>query len=380
MQKQGLAKIGSILKVAAINLIITLVLLEIISAIIIETGMINARKPPYSMQHSTQSFWRDINEHFGVWHPSNIKFRHIMNCYDLIYTSNSYGARDIERPYRSAAPRAVFLGDSFIEGMGSKREDRLSELLEKKSGIAHLNFGTSGNFGPVQEYLLYKYLAKNFDHDIILLGILPDNDFTNMDPNIYGKRYIPYWEGSYPDYQLKYSVDSIEVSPWSGKNLDKKGLWQYFLLNFTYTRNAYNYLGAMFDRWKVSKSITRENPKNTSPFADYEEEEFNKMRYSYEQIIEEAAGKKILFFTIPRLRDLLWYCRNGTSPLGEALSDWASQYPNVFFLDLLPLTVERVPVEAWNELFISCDGHWSEQGHHFAAALIYEKFGAELYE
>lgn len=379
MKTRQFARFRSIVKLILVNLLFILVLLEIASAVVIETGIINARKPPYSMKYSTQSFWGDINEHFGVWHPPNSKARHIRNCYDIIYTSNSYGARDIERSHRSTAPRVACLGDSFIEGMGVEREDRLTEWLEEKSGMAHLNFGTSGSFGPVQEYLLYKHLAKEFDHDYIMLGILPDNDFSDLNPDNHGKRFLPYWEGSYPDYQLKTTVDSIELSPWSRRNLNNETLCKYFLLNFTYTRNVYDYLGALYDHWRIRKSITRQNPYDTSPFADYKEEEFNKMRYSYEKIIEEAAGKKVFFFTIPRMRDLLWYRTSGISPLGEALADWAAQYPNVFFLDLLPLTGERVSEENWNELFISCDGHWSPKGHRFSAALIYEKFKDELY-
>ena len=103
------------------------------------------------------------------------------------------------------------------------------------------------------------------------------------------------------------------------------------------------------------------------------------MKYTYEKILEEAGDKKVFFFSIPRVRDLHWYKENGTSPLGTELSAWANQYPNVYFLDLLPLTVETVPAENWHKLFNGCDRHWTEQGHELAAELIYKHFGIKLY-
>ena len=371
-------KAGAILKVIAINLLITLALLEIASFILIESGAIASRKPPYSMKYSIESFWGDVDEHFGVWHPANIRFRHIRNCYDLVYSSNSYGARDLERQRRSSVPRAVVLGDSFVEGMGVERQDRLSERLEEKTGIEHLTFGTSGNFGHVQEYLLYKHLAKEFDHEIVILGILPDNDFQYMYPDRFQDRFYPYLAGEYPDYQLKTTLASVEESNWNPRKMDKTIL-KRFLLNYTYSRNLYDYIGSLLDAGKMRDAAQTANKESGSPFVAYKEADWYKMRYSFEKIVEEAAGKKVLFFTIPRINDLHWYREDGISALGEALSAWAASYPNVYILDLLPLVVERVPFEEWGELFIYCDGHWSEKGHEIGAQLILEHIAAEIY-
>ena len=245
------------------------------------------------------------------------KFRHIRNCYDIVYSSNSYGARDIERSLYSKAPRVIVLGDSFMEGMGVERGERLSEILENQLGIEHLNFGTSGHFGPVHEYLLYKHLAKKFNHEIIILGILPDNDFDDMDSQKRKDRYFPYFEGKYPDYQLKYSIRSLDKSSWKlGNPKDDRPL-KHFLLNYTYTRNLYDYIGALLDNWSLGRNIRQGSYQKISSFVEYDSEKWDMMKYSYEKIIEEAACKKILFFTIPRMKDIWWYKENRTSPLGE---------------------------------------------------------------
>jgi hypothetical protein len=70
--------------------------------------------------------------------------------FDVVRRSNSYGARDIERSPRSTTPRAVVLGDSFVEGIGVELGERVTDLLEKGSGAEYLNFGTAGNFSSIQ--------------------------------------------------------------------------------------------------------------------------------------------------------------------------------------------------------------------------------------
>src|SRR5262245_62400166 len=82
----------------------------------------------------------------------------------MTYRSNSYGARDVERTLTSDRPRVLVLGDSMTEGLGVALEQRFTNLLERETGIEHLNFATSGDFGTTQYYLLYKTLASKFSH------------------------------------------------------------------------------------------------------------------------------------------------------------------------------------------------------------------------
>src|SRR5205823_2999909 len=99
-------------------------------------------------------------------------------CFDAVYRSNSYGARDKDRQKESLGSRRVIvLGDSMIEGFGVDAADRVTDRLERATGIEHLNFGTSGDFGSIQEWLLYTRVKKDFDHSEVMLFMLPDNDF-----------------------------------------------------------------------------------------------------------------------------------------------------------------------------------------------------------
>lgn len=351
------------------GLLLSLIVLEIACAVLVQLDRIPARKPPYTMKNTTQPFWSDLNPHFGVWHFNNRSFRHIRNCFDLEYTSNSYGARDKERQQTYTGNRIAVVGDSFIEGWGVKREDRLTDVLEQKTEIEFLNFGTSGQFGPTQEYLLYKHLAKSFDHTAVIVGILPDNDFEDDYRNP-STRFFPYWEGEYPDYELKYTIESVEQSTFFLQR--PKKFFKHVLLNYTYLRNIYDYIGAVYEARSREEKVASGGFSNDSYYVNYAEAQFNRMRYSYEQIIQEAEGKPILFFAIPRLKDLQWYDQEQTSPLGDALSNWAGQYPNTQFIDFLPLFHERVPKENRMGYYIECDGHWTDKGQQLAAELIME--------
>jgi hypothetical protein len=64
-----------------------------------------------------------------------------------------------------------------------------------------LNFGMSGDFGPLQYLILYKGLAKKFEHKGLIVGFLPDNDFTDNDITFWSQperhtsrlRHRPYY-------------------------------------------------------------------------------------------------------------------------------------------------------------------------------------------
>ena len=66
---------------------------------------------------------------------------------------------------------------------------------EKKLKRNILNFGASGNFGPVQYWLLYEKFAKKFNHNTVIIYFLPDNDFGENDYTNWkgSKRYRPYY-------------------------------------------------------------------------------------------------------------------------------------------------------------------------------------------
>jgi len=150
-------------------------------------------------------------ESWGAWGIPNTLSRQAELCLDVGYRFNSYGARDDERT-RIGKDRWIFLGDSFVEGNGVEEDKRISERLERLTGKQVLNFGMSGDFGPLQYLILYKNLASKFEHNGLMVGFLPDNDFTDNDslfwsqPDRYNSRFRHR-----PYYVLHPSSEKISV-------------------------------------------------------------------------------------------------------------------------------------------------------------------------
>ena len=184
-----LRRLASLAGLALVLLIVTVACLEV------ALRLANALEIVTPQRRVTEApFYQDRDRAFGVWHDPDRDYVPIAECFDVVYSSNSYGARDVERPRRSAAPRVVVLGDSFVEGIGVDREARMTDLLEGQTGIPHLNFGTAGAFSSTQEWKLYETLASDFDHEWLMLFAFPYNDFVENDHERWWEpeRYRPY--------------------------------------------------------------------------------------------------------------------------------------------------------------------------------------------
>ncbi|WAC03790.1 hypothetical protein N7U66_10425 [Lacinutrix neustonica] len=340
-------------------------------SIYIRVAEIKIELPTYTFQN-TQHFWFDLNEDFGTIHLPNASYRQKKYCFDVVYESNSKGFRDQEREINGETKRVVALGDSFIEGIGVSQEDRLTNLLERETGIPHLNYGMAGNFGPTQYMMLYKTLARKYKHEAVLVSLLPSNDFIDDDYEINlrvgGDRYQPFLDGTYPNYELVYYTDSIHKSKARPR---KQGFIHKVLKNFTYSYNMYRYVRAIQKVQTIPDDKLLAASKVPSYF-NYSEKQFNRMRYALEAIKKLAGERPVMVYTIPIFKEIKAYRRHGKNPLGKQLKSVCDAM-GVEYLDLLPLT-KNLSTEDYEALFLSCDGHWSEAGNAFAKAQIESYF------
>ncbi len=342
---------------------ITFVLLEIVLAIYIRAAEIKIELPTYTFQN-THNFWFDLDENFGTLHLPNDEYRQKKYCFDVTYETNSKGFRDAERELQSTDQRVITLGDSFTEGIGVNMEDRLTNLLESNTKIPHLNFGLAGNFGPTQYWMLYKTHAQQYSHDAVLVGILPSNDFIDDDYEIAlkvgGDRYRPFLKGNYPTYEVVYHTKNIEDS----KARPKKPHFIHKLLkNFTYSYNMYYYLRSRRTVSEIPKDQLLEASKVPSYF-NFSSTQFGRLRYTLEAIKELAGNRPVMVYSIPIEREIKAYREHKKNPLGKDLTSLC-EVLQIEYLDLLPKT-DRFTEAEYQDLFLSCDGHWSEAGNAFA--------------
>jgi len=354
----------------AVSLGVFLVAAEVAGYLLL--GVVPARVPSYApFESRADVFWEDLNRDFGVWRRPNVTYRHKRSCFDVTYQSNSVGARDPERKLESSKPRVVVLGDSFIEGFGVESGRRLSDILEVRTGAEHLNFGTSGFFGPTQDLLLYRSLAKPYRHDAVLLGLLPANDFDDDDlafgKIVFANRYRPYLVGEYPDYRIEYFVDNIDKSTYRAPPVSLQSRLAHFLAETSY---AYNVYRSYRDFRPLRIDATDTSWVRKSHYYEFHEDGMQRLRYVLEEIVKEAEGRPVTLLAMPIRDDLEAFRDKGEAPLSRRLDDMSREI-GFRLVDLLP---EFAADEAkWPTYYLSCDGHLSAEGNAAAARVLLDR-------
>jgi hypothetical protein len=345
------------LRVIAVNFLILAVMAELVSLVFVHLKSWPGGKPSYHVSYN--AFWVDSNPVFGAWHRPNGHFVHKAGCYSVEYTTNSYGARDVERSLHSSKPRTIVLGDSFMEGMGLPDDERLSNILERDSGREYLNFGTGSNFGPLQYALLYKTMAASFDHDTVVVGVLPDNDFKDMSLEFHRRmgtvgRYRPYYGNN---FSIIYD-GHFEPNP-------QEGIWDHieaFLRAYLASYQVGEYIhGRLYDYTATPYS----------GYNDYDDVDLARLKHALEDIksTADAHRAKVFVFLIPRANDFQRLHQSGANRLGPVMEQWGRQV-GIPIKDLLPAMDARSKGQDYKPYFLTCDGHWSAQGAATAADIL----------
>lgn len=349
------------------QLVVFLVILELGLQAVVRLGLLDVSLPTYRAANAW-SFWVDIDPRFGVWHLPHAQYRHAKACFDVPYRANAFGMRDGETTKAHRGGRVVVLGDSFAEGWGVADGRRVPDLLERATSTEHLDFGTSGDFDPTQYWQLYRTLAKQFDHDAVLVMILPNNDFAPgglTETREASARWAPRLTGRYPDYHVTYPPRTFEPRPRD---------WKRFLVNlpgeFWLTYRTAGFMAAYISALRAHNAGSPEQGAlQRSRYYSYTREEFDRMRYAIEQIARDAGqARKVLVVTIPRPDDFAAAHGGPPPPLARELKA-VTQAAGIDYLDLLP-AMQADAKGRPGQWFLSCDGHWSAAGHAEAARLI----------
>lgn len=363
----AIAKIRPLLKNLLLSVAVFAVSFELMALAVIETKLVPADAPSYQWP-TFVPFWDQLDKKFSNWHSPNARYVHVNSCYNVTYRSNSHGMRDRDRMIAADGNRIVFLGDSFAEGYGLARADRLSDRLEAKTAIPHLNFGVSGNFGPTQYLLLYRTLAKKFDHSGVLIQLLPDNDFTDDDPAFWKNNPRDWYRPLFYDRNGGYELDYIdkkkfeEADGWNRREF-VKGL-RTIHRNYTYTSNLIAYFQVLFE-----DQNTLGRTGSYSGYYDFTEGQAARFEFVIGELVK-AAGDKTLFFVVtPRESDVHRFRKSGAPSRFNALIDRImTKHETVRVLDLLPHFAAQSDIAAY---YNDCDGHWTPEGAAAAAGIIH---------
>lgn len=364
---------------ALIVIVITAITLEFLSFILSKSRILPFYQTPplYLGNVGTGLDWRNENLPWGAWHKKNYVTHHHSECFDVQYQSNEIGARDNSFNSNMLYKKSyVLLGDSFAEGYGVSKEHTSERLIEKKLGINVLNFGASGSLGPLQYYLLYDKLASKYSHDGVIIYFLPDNDFNDNDYAFWQvrgidkfanqtKRYRPYYKKDGPN-EYSYFYPS-EAQPIDDFDLPPSDLRSFFVNNL-WTANVIRTAQMVLLKFGPQPMAWETNGKPYSGYFDAPEEEQESSIYFINKLIERIGNKNIVLVTIPIASD--WaHIADGDKPKiqywHQQLKRLEEKHENFKFIDLADY-----PPPAIEDLYLTCDGHWSSFGNKWTADIL----------
>lgn len=371
----------------AIFLFVGAIALELFAFLLSKGGLllVNSTPSAYLGPQSGNGFeWRTEDLPWGAWHKRNAVSRHTTDCFDVTYQSNGIGARDDEFAVsQSDKTRFVLLGDSFAEAMGVRLENSAQAIIEKMVGTEILNFGAAGGLGPVQYYLIYDQLAKQYDHDGLIIFLLPANDFSDNDYSQWLgngatyfaeglERYRPYYrKKAEGEYEIFYPPKAVKRQRWLQSSEDGAETFgerlKLVVATYLWTTNVL----------KTAKYAIYGNPWKTgepqkaaaSGYFDADTEQQKAAIHFIKKTIETSKAPRVVVVSIPVPSDFA-RIRNGAVPgqqfwYKELRALESASHGRTTFIDL----AEFAPTDTAS-LFHSCDFHWSDTGNKWAGELV----------
>lgn len=364
------------MKQILIQLLLAAVALELLSWFVSQQKLLlfNSTPPVYGAQLTEPA--RTERHPWGVWRNPHSTSRHTRLCFDVEVSTNELGARD-DSFKNSPRESLILLGDSFAEGFGVSHSDSTATILEKRIQRPVLNLGTAGNFGPLQQYLIYREYGEIIQHSAVIIFVLPANDFTDNEIGWWSgseaqrRRYRPYYGAENPLSPVYHA----EAIPSQRLNYEKRGFslvgeLKNALVRYTWSANSLRTLMYLLN---PPEPYIEQAPKISSYEKASPQQQQNFIA-AYQAISDTAADRPIFFVIIPEQRDIEYYTvhHNDRSYKSQAwfIGLHAIADPSggkvLDLLDYLPRN--------YKNLFHSCDGHWSEEGNKWAAEKIYEIF------
>ncbi|MBL8149193.1 MAG: SGNH/GDSL hydrolase family protein [Blastocatellia bacterium] len=308
--------------------------------------------------------------------------------YNMKVKTNSLGMRERELTESLDGLRILTLGDSFVFGLGVNREETFHTSLEERMKAALskpvevLNSGVPG-YGTAQQLETLKDLAPKLTPNLVLVCFYVGNDLIDnlhtLDSGITSERVIDGVFVSAKRYHIK--DDELDIQNSQNRSL---------IMQLLYSTYTYNYLDMKVSGLKGQlglKPQTKTLYKSIYKFHRKVDSEQEQRVYKYtRELLDEikaVAAKqstKVAIAIFPsqiQLRD---------DQLREQLEGFKLSADEVIVdkpnRRIVSIAEElKIPVidlykpfrqAGKKEYYYEHDGHWTAEGHKFAADILYD--------
>lgn len=325
----------------------------------------------------------------------NSTFVYRKSCFNNLVKTNSFGFHDaqitLEKPANTT--RIAVLGDSFVESLQVPLEktfyNRLEQMLNQEYSdrkFEVIGLGKSGN-GTYNDYRYYLKYGSRFSPDLVVDALLVGNDLRDDSSQLTGMlnaeaNYTASTVTDFPQFDERGQLiipepKRAEPSPIYKQILKKSAvlvqavrLVREFMSKRYYTKQTENQKAREENAIIVDNQVyLKEYPQVWEEAWKTEEE----LLRTFSVKVEENRSKFLLVSLTEEFRVTQTQSTDQRLDYGkpEQLLQKISEEQSFSYLALLP-AFQKLYKETGKDPHFSCDGHWNETGHEWAAQTIFD--------
>lgn len=315
------------------------------------------------------------DEYVGFTNIPNIEGYSEHPDYKMFVKINSHGLRDREFEYEKPANtiRIGMFGDSFTFGEGVQNNETYSKVLEqlfqgnpeiKQSGIniEVLNFGV-GKSGTSQQLALYEKEGVKYDLDIVMVGFLAVNDFSDN------------WSGVFylQNDTLVHNATAYSSIRKIQGILNHVPFYKWFSTH-SHLVNIIKKSATIYDdRMRGQKTINLSGDSKLLDISAIDHKQIELTTRLFERFYSEVKKNGSSFFVVnfPFKYHKVILNPEEENPSYLAMCDTLQENikaEGIELLDLLPVYI-KVPTAPY---YFEHDGHMTAKGHQLLARSIYD--------
>ncbi|BBM81694.1 SGNH/GDSL hydrolase family protein [Candidatus Uabimicrobium amorphum] len=162
------------------------------------------------------------NSMMGAIMAPNQQARFSSMEFDNVVLTNSAGYHDFEYTYKKSKDtfRILVLGDSFVEGVHVKRHELFFNILQKQ-----LNQNTAdkkyevvaiarSGWGTAQELKVFEEYGLKYQPDLVILALLPGNDFGDSHLLLKKDVHMPYYQIKQNGLSFVHAQQNASLNGW----------------------------------------------------------------------------------------------------------------------------------------------------------------------